>query len=71
MPREAMEVELKGVAFFRVRRVLRRLIAGPGVGGSKFWPDVADGRGCYLRQGQRVGLTAEGAQRLIDWAQSG
>ena len=71
VPREAMEVELKGGAFFRVRRVLRRLIAGPGVSGRKFWPDMPDCPGCFLRQGQRVGLSAEGAQRLIAWAKPG
>jgi hypothetical protein len=67
-PREAMEVELQGPAYFRVRRVLRRRIGGPGVSGRRFW---ADGRGCggrILRQGQRAGLSAEMLERLVRWA---
>lgn len=67
-PREAMEVEVVGPAYFRVRRVLRRIIGGPGFCGRDFW---ADGRVCggrTLRQGQRAGLSAEMLERVVRWA---
>jgi hypothetical protein len=67
-PREALEVELAGSAYFRARRVLRRLVGGPGTSGRSWW---SDGRGCggaIVRQGQRAGLSAEMAVRLVRWA---
>lgn len=67
-PREAMEVELVGPAYFRVRRVLRRLIVGPGVRGRDFWGDYRVGGGQILRQGQRAGLSSEMLERVVRWA---
>jgi hypothetical protein len=67
-PREAMEVELSGPAYFRVRRVLRRLIAGPGMSGRSFWSDGRGVGGKIMRQGQRAGVSAEMLERLVGWA---
>lgn len=66
-PREALEVELEGAAYFRVRRVLRRLLGGPGVSGGDFWPDSRGSGGRILRQGQRAGLSAEMLERVVRW----
>ena len=68
VPREAMEVDVSGPAFFRLRRVLRRLLGGPGKSGKDWWPDGRRAGGVIIRQGQRVGLSAETCQRLVAWA---
>lgn len=68
VPREALEVELGGPAFFRLRRVLRRVIGGPGTSGKLWWPDVRGWGGFHLRMGQRCGMSAEMAERLVQWA---
>jgi len=69
-PREAMEVALEGAAFFKVRRVLRRFISGPGMRGRDWFADSRLGGGKLARRGQQVGLSADTAARLIAWAQS-
>lgn len=67
-PRGAMEVEIAGRAFFKVRRALRRLVGGPGKSGRDWIQDDRDHRGSLGRMGQRVGLSADMAARLVRWA---
>lgn len=68
-PREAMEVEVGGPGFFKVRRVLRRLVAGPGSSRRRWFSDGRDGLGGIRRRGQTAGLGAATAERLLRWAQ--
>ncbi len=70
-PREVLEVELAGSAYFRARRVLRRLVGGPGKSGRTWWSDGLGGGGAIVRQGQRAGLSAEMAMRVVRWATLG
>jgi hypothetical protein len=62
-----MEVPLHGAAFFRVRRVLRRLVWGPGVSGREFWSDWRTSDGGLLRQGQRASVAAGATARVVGW----
>lgn len=69
-PREVMQVQLADVEFFRVRRVLRRLVGGPGMRGRDCLADGRRGAGELVRRGQCAGLSAETSVRLVAWARS-
>jgi hypothetical protein len=69
-PREVMEVKLTQVAFFRVRRILRRFVGGPGTRGADWFRDGRCSGGPAVRRGQLVGLGAETAACLVAWAES-
>lgn len=69
--REAVEVRLTVRAFYRLRRVLRRLALGPGASG-RFWADREIGlHGEVLRKGLRAFVGDCATLRLLAWAQEG
>lgn len=68
VPLEVMEANLPGAAFFRVRRVLRRFVGGPGARGSDWYADGRVVGGVIVRRGSRVGMSAEAMLRLVAWA---
>lgn len=67
-PREAMEVGVGSRVFLRLRRVLRRLVRGPGQSGKDWWPDRLLFPARFLRNGLSARLSATEAGRLIAWA---
>lgn len=66
-PREVMEVRLGAAAWFKIRRVLRRFVAGPDGGGCR-WSSDGGSLGGLRRQGLRAGVSAEAATALARWA---
>jgi hypothetical protein len=68
--REAMQIELQGQEFYRVRRVLRRLVGGSGTSGRNwFQDDRASFR--WQRMGAGAFATAETMALLVSWAKAG
>ena len=65
--REAMEVELGAKAFYRVRRVLRRLVGGPGRSGRDWFQDERGWLG-WQRMGVGAFASANTIVRLVAWA---
>lgn len=69
-PREAMEVAVGPPVFVRVRRVLRRLVGGPGASARDWWPDRTVFPDRFLRKGVCARLSAPAARKLLAWATS-
>lgn len=67
-PRELMEAELVGTSYFRVRRVLRRFVGGPGAKGKDWFADGLHLGQVVVRRGQRGGMSAMGIVRVVCWA---
>lgn len=67
-PREVMEAQLSQSGWFRVRRVLRRLLRGPG-GRHVWWSDGRGAAGAILRRGQQASVCSVDVVRLVDWVQ--
>jgi len=67
-PREAMEVPVGSRAFVRLRRVLRRLVRGPGQSGRDWWPDRVLFPKRFLKKGLCARLSAPAAAKLLTWA---
>lgn len=64
--REAMEIQLEGKAFYRVRRVLRRLVGGPGRSGRDWFQDDRGWFG-WQRMGAGAFASADAIVRLVAW----
>jgi len=69
-PREVLEARITQDQFFRVRRVLRRFVGGPGASGRDWFADGHKSVGVLVRRGLQVGLSDDGALQLLGWAKS-
>ncbi len=62
------EVELGLDAFYRLRRVLRRMVVGPGASG-RFWSERRClAAGDVLRKGIEGFVSASALLRLVEWS---
>lgn len=64
--REALQIDLQGKEFYRVRRVLRRLVGGPGKSGRDWFQDDRGWFG-WQRMGTGAFAMAETVARLVAW----
>lgn len=65
--RDAYEVELGSRGFYRLRRVVRRMVFGPGASG-RFWSERSGlPAGDVLRKGIEGFVSASALLRLVEW----